>query len=48
MATKQKKIVSKQGSEKDIEDAFLEVDAGKSIRQMAKKSGVSEGTLATV
>ena len=45
MATNRKKIVLKQWSEKDIEDAFLEVDAGKSIRKTAEKYGTSEGTL---
>ena len=38
MATKQKKIVSEQWSKKEIEDAFLEVGAGKSIRNTAEKN----------
>ena len=45
MSTKQKNVRSKKWDEKDIEKAFLEVDAGNSMRKTAEKYGMSEGTL---
>ena len=45
MSTKQKNVHSKKWDKKDIEKAFLEVDAGNSMRKTAEKYGMSEETL---
>lgn len=47
MSAKQKKVAHavKKWSDSDIKKAFLEVDAGNSIRKTAEKYDMSEGTL---